>query len=92
MVLLRKTSLHEKTIIQLAVSNVFFLIMTGIAVIYTWQTPTLTQLALLIGTGVVAGCAQFALFEGMRQAPVGARTLRIYIARLGLHPRLSDLG
>nr|WP_246715439.1 DMT family transporter [Rhizobium sp. BK196] len=70
MVLLRKTSLHEKTIIQLAVSNVFFLIMTGIAVIYTWQTPTLTQLALLIGTGVVAGCAQFALFEGMRQAPV----------------------
>jgi drug/metabolite transporter (DMT)-like permease len=70
MVLLRKTSLHEKTIIQLAVSNVFFLIMTGIAVIYTWQTPTLTQLGLLIGTGVVAGCAQFALFEGMRQAPV----------------------
>ncbi|GAA3093388.1 DMT family transporter [Rhizobium viscosum] len=70
MVLLRKTSLHEKTIIQLAVSNVFFLTMTGIAVIYTWQTPTLTQLALLIGTGIVAGCAQFALFEGMRQAPV----------------------
>ncbi len=70
MVLLRKTSLHEKTIVQLAVSNVFFLIMTSIAVIYTWQTPTLSQLALLIGTGVVAGCAQFALFEGMRQAPV----------------------
>ncbi len=70
MVLLRKTSLHEKTIIQLAVSNVFFLIMTGVAVLCTWQTPTLTQLALLIGTGIVAGCAQFALFEGMRQAPV----------------------
>jgi len=30
----------------------------------------LTQLGLLVGTGVVAGCAQFALFEGMRQAPV----------------------
>ena len=70
MVLLRKTSLHEKTIIQLVVSNVFFLIMTGTAVVYTWQTPTLTQLGLLVGTGVVAGCAQFALFEGMRQAPV----------------------
>ncbi|WP_221113790.1 DMT family transporter [Rhizobium lentis] len=70
MVLLRKTSLHEKTIVQLAVSNVFFLAMTGIAVLYTWQTPDMTQLGLLIATGVVAGCAQFALFEGMRQAPV----------------------
>ena len=70
MVLLRKTSLHEKTIIQLVVSNVFFLIMTGTAVVYTWQTPTLTQFGLLVGTGIVAGCAQFALFEGMRQAPV----------------------
>nr|WP_244597447.1 EamA family transporter [Rhizobium hidalgonense] len=30
MVLLRKTSLHEKTTVQLAVSNVFFLIMTGV--------------------------------------------------------------
>jgi drug/metabolite transporter (DMT)-like permease len=70
MVLLRKTSLHEKTIIQLSVSNVFFLIMTGIAVIYTWTTPSLRELALLIATGAVAGCAQFALFEGMRKAPV----------------------
>ncbi|EJC68622.1 DMT family transporter [Rhizobium sp. 1AS11] len=70
MVLLRKTSLHEKTIIQLAVSNVFFLAMTGVAVLYTWRTPDMTQLALLIATGIVAGCAQFALFEGMRQAPV----------------------
>ncbi|WP_454852705.1 DMT family transporter [Rhizobium binxianense] len=70
MVLLRKTSLHEKTIIQLAVSNVFFLVMTGIGVIYTWTTPSMTELALLVATGVVAGSAQFALFEGMRQAPV----------------------
>jgi drug/metabolite transporter (DMT)-like permease len=70
MVLLRKTSLHEKTIVQLAVSNVFFLVMTGIAVIYTWTTPSMTDLALLIATGAVAGSAQFALFEGMRQAPV----------------------
>ncbi|RFB89691.1 EamA family transporter [Rhizobium leguminosarum bv. trifolii] len=70
MVLLRKTSLHEKTIVQLVVSNVFFLVMTGVAVLYTWKTPDTTQLALLIATGVVAGCAQFALFEGMRQAPV----------------------
>ncbi|MCV9945867.1 MULTISPECIES: DMT family transporter [unclassified Rhizobium] len=70
MVLLRKTSLHEKTIVQLAVSNVFFLVMTGVAVLYTWRTPDMTQLALLVATGVVAGSAQFALFEGMRRAPV----------------------
>lgn len=72
MVLLRKTSLHEKTIIQLSVSNVFFLIMTGIAVIYTWTTPSLRELVLLIATGAVAGCAQFMLLEGMRKAPVSA--------------------
>jgi len=70
MVLLRKTSLHEKTIVQLIVSNVFFLVMTGVAVLCTWKTPDMAQLPLLIATGVVAGSAQFALFEGMRQAPV----------------------
>jgi drug/metabolite transporter (DMT)-like permease len=70
MVLLRKTSLHAKTIIQLTVSNVFFLAMTGVMVVYTWTTPSLGQFGMLIATGVVAGCAQFALFEGMRQAPV----------------------
>ncbi|OWV71385.1 hypothetical protein ATY77_12700 [Rhizobium sp. R634] len=70
MVLLRKTSLHEKTVVQLAVSNIFFLAMTGVAVLYTWKTPDITQLALLIAIGVVAGAAQFALFEGMRLAPV----------------------
>ncbi|OWV86207.1 hypothetical protein ATY78_23910 [Rhizobium sp. R635] len=70
MVLLRKTSLHEKTIVQLAVSNVFFLVMTGVAVLYTWRTPDMTQLMLPVATGVVAGAAQLALFEGMRRAPV----------------------
>lgn len=70
MVLLRKTALHEKTLIQMFISSLFFLVMTGAMTVFYWKTPDLHELILLCSTGVVAGIAQFALFEGMRRAPV----------------------
>ena len=70
MVLLRKTALHEKSHIQMAVSNVMFIILTAGMAIAHWQTPTLFQVVLLALTGIIAGAGQLALFEGMRQAPV----------------------
>jgi drug/metabolite transporter (DMT)-like permease len=70
MVLLRRTALHEKSLIQMAISNLFFLMMTGTMVVLHWKTPDLYELTLLAGTGVVAGVGQFTLFEGMRKAPV----------------------
>lgn len=70
MVLLRKTALHEKSLIQMAISNVLFILMTGAMMYLHWKTPTMHELILLCLTGVIAGVGQFALFEGMRQAPV----------------------
>jgi RarD protein len=70
MVLLRKTALHEKSLIQMAMSNTMFILMTGAMTLLHWKTPDARELLLLCATGLVAGIAQFALFEGMRQAPV----------------------
>jgi drug/metabolite transporter (DMT)-like permease len=70
MVLLRKTALHEKSLIQMSVSNVMFILFTGAMAILYWKTPNMHELILLCSTGIIAGIAQFTLFEGMRQAPV----------------------
>ncbi len=44
--------------------------MTELAVGFFWTPPALFDLALMAGTGVIAGIAQYALFEGMRRAPI----------------------
>ncbi|OCO98209.1 MULTISPECIES: DMT family transporter [unclassified Ensifer] len=69
-VMLRKTALQETTLTQMTISNVFFIGMTGLAVGFFWTPPALFDVALMAGTGVIAGIAQFALFEGMRRAPI----------------------
>ena len=69
-VLLRKTALHERTQVQMVISSGFFLLFTAIAVPFVWQPVSLMDLALMAGTGLLAGIGQFALFEGMRRAPV----------------------
>ncbi len=95
MVLLRKTALHEKSHIQMAVSNIIFILLTAHdGAFLHWKTPTtLLNYSCSCTTGVIAGVAQLALFEGMRQAPVsGSGAVRIYLARLGLPARLSHLG
>ena len=69
-VLLRKTALHERTQVQMVISSGFFLLFTAIAVPFVWQPVSLIDLALMAGTGLLAGIGQFALFEGMRRAPV----------------------
>lgn len=69
-VMLRKTALQEETLTQITISNVFFIAMTGLAVGFFWTPPALFDVALMAGTGVIAGIAQYALFEGMRRAPI----------------------
>jgi drug/metabolite transporter (DMT)-like permease len=69
-VLLRKTALQEVTLVQMTISSGFFILFTGIAVAVDYVPPSLTDVALMTGTGLVAGIAQYALFEGMRRAPV----------------------
>jgi drug/metabolite transporter (DMT)-like permease len=69
-VLLRKTALQERTQVQMTISSGFFILFTAFAMPFVWQPISAMDLALMAGTGVVAGIGQFALFEGMRRAPV----------------------
>ncbi|MDI7864851.1 DMT family transporter [Rhizobiaceae bacterium n13] len=69
-VLLRKTAMAETSIVQMTISNLFFLALTGAMLLVSWKTPNLQELALLFGTGIIGGAAQLAFFEGMRRAPI----------------------
>lgn len=69
-VLLRKTAMSEKTLVQMSLTNGFFALMTCAMAIYSWQPLTLKSAALLLVVGVLGGGAQASLFEAMRRAPV----------------------
>jgi drug/metabolite transporter (DMT)-like permease len=69
-ILLRKTAMAERTLVQMAISSGFFILMTGAACIFLWTPISLKLLALLAGVGIFAGVAQFAYFESIRRAPV----------------------
>lgn len=69
-VLLRKTALQERTQVQMTISSGFFVLFTAFALPFVWQPMSAVDFALMAGTGVLAGMGQFALFEGMRRAPV----------------------
>lgn len=69
-VLLRKTALQERTHVQMTISSGFFILFTALALPFVWQPISPSDLVLMAGTGVLAGIGQFALFEGMRRAPV----------------------
>lgn len=68
-IIMRKIALAERTIIQLTVNNFFTMIAGGMALFFVWKTPDWRQFALMVGAGVVAGAAQFSLYEGMKRAP-----------------------
>lgn len=68
-VLLRKIALKERTTVQMALNNGFFLVTAGIPMLFVWQTPDLTGALMLAAAGIIGGFAQFTLFEGMKRAP-----------------------
>lgn len=69
-VLLRKTSLTERTIVQMTLSNAMLAAFTGFALFFCWMPVSPSQFALTCLTGVFAALGQYAMFEGMRRAPV----------------------
>ncbi|TKT81335.1 DMT family transporter [Aquamicrobium sp. LC103] len=69
-VLLRRIATRERTLVQLVLNNLFFVVVAGIGTALTWHTPDLGELALLLGAGMLGGVAQFALFDGMKRAPI----------------------
>ncbi|UVK38026.1 DMT family transporter [Mesorhizobium sp. AR10] len=69
-VLLRKTAMQERTMIQLILNNFYFLVFSAVPALFLWQAPNQEQLLLLLSVGALGGVAQYMLFEGMKRAPV----------------------
>ncbi|MDQ6435126.1 DMT family transporter [Mesorhizobium sp. LHD-90] len=67
-VLLRKIALQERTIVQLLLNNMFFLVAAGVPMLFVWRTPSVGEFLLLLTVGVLGGAAQLALFDGMKRA------------------------
>ena len=68
-VLIRLISRSESTSAQMLVSNGFFAVACALTLYWTWKTPDLFSLALMLGIGVAGGLGQFCLYEGFRRAP-----------------------
>jgi drug/metabolite transporter (DMT)-like permease len=68
-VLMRRIARRESSLLQMLVGNLLFTVVAGGMCLADWHPPSLAQLGMLLGVGVVGGCAQFALFEGARSAP-----------------------
>ncbi|RUU08292.1 DMT family transporter, partial [Mesorhizobium sp. M7A.T.Ca.TU.009.01.3.2] len=68
-VLLRKTALAERSMIQLLLNNFYFLLFSAVPALLLWRTPDGAQLLLLASVGALGGLAQYLLFEGMKRTP-----------------------
>ena len=69
-VLLRKTAHQERTIIQVALANAHFLLLSAVPAFVLWQMPSWSELLLLLSVGILGGVAQLLLFEGMKRAEI----------------------
>ncbi|MBZ9957654.1 MULTISPECIES: DMT family transporter [unclassified Mesorhizobium] len=68
-VLLRKTALAERSMIQLMLNNFYFLIFSAVPALLWWKIPGWSELLLLASVGALGGLAQYLLFEGMKRTP-----------------------
>ncbi|HEX5328165.1 MAG TPA: DMT family transporter [Acetobacteraceae bacterium] len=67
-ILMRQIARRESSLQQIFFINLIFLVGTGIACAFSWQTPTAGQLGLLLLVSVFGAAGQFSLFEGARLA------------------------
>ncbi len=79
-ILMRRIARRESSMLQMLYVNGIFLLGTSVACAVTWQTPTWSELALLLAVGVIGGLAQFSLFEGCRHAPASVMATVEYTA------------
>ncbi|MGL3607500.1 DMT family transporter [Rhizobium sp. G187] len=69
-ILLRSTSQSTTSIVQMAMTNLFFLGLTAPMAIHSWTMPTGNALILLLSVGIIGGLGQLAYFESLRHAPI----------------------
>jgi len=79
-ILMRRIARRESSMLQMLYTNGFFLIGTAVGCAFVWQTPTLSEVGLLLAVGVLGGLAQFTLFEGCRHAPASVMATVEYTA------------
>lgn len=79
-ILMRQIARMEPTLLQMLSINTVFFIATGVATMLDWQPVTPSQLALLIGVGVIGGLAQFLVFEAARIIPASVMATVEYTA------------
>ena len=68
-ILTRQLAQRESSLVQMLAQNLFYLVVTGVLSLATWVPPHGTQWTLLLLIGLLGGCAQLLLIEGMRFAP-----------------------
>ncbi|TPP07146.1 DMT family transporter [Rhizobium glycinendophyticum] len=69
-ILLRRTSQDASSMVQMAMTNVFFLALTAPVALSNWTMPAGGAQILLVAVGVIGGMGQLAYFESMRRAPI----------------------
>ncbi len=71
-ILVRLISRTETTLNLMVASSAMFVVVCGVTLPFTWITPDLFSLALIVGLGCIGGLGQYLLFEGYRLAPASA--------------------
>jgi drug/metabolite transporter (DMT)-like permease len=68
-ILTRQIARRESSLLQMFCNNCFFFVLTGVGTAFTWQTPDVSDVWLLLLVSALAGFGQFCLFESARHAP-----------------------
>ena len=79
-ILMRRIARRESSLLQMLFQNSFFMVVTGIASLLTWQHPNPGQMALMLASGVLGGFGQFCIFEAARYAPASVMATVEYTA------------
>jgi drug/metabolite transporter (DMT)-like permease len=68
--LLRTTSQSASSMVQMTMTNVFFLLLTTPVALMTWTVPSGGAQILLLAVGFIGGLGQISFFEALRRAPI----------------------
>lgn len=71
-ILVRVIARSESTASQMLVSNGLFAAACAVILLWTWRTPDLFSLGLMLGLGIAGGAGQYLVYEGFRYAPASA--------------------